>query len=121
MAWTLTPGESITRKRLHDEYGGVRQGGISPSVDTPNVMLFTDPTANAEHGYLEDRWVARDLFEYCGEGQSGHQEIRRYNRSVALHAADGKALRLLQWLERSRHLRRAIRLRSPRAALRRLW
>ncbi|QCW51454.1 hypothetical protein FE634_15450 [Nocardioides dongxiaopingii] len=93
--WDLARGgDPIRRKDLHDKYGGVRQGGISPSSNTPNIFLFADPGANAEHGYIEDRWVAPDLFEYCGEGQSGHQQVVRYNKSVREHVEDGKSLRL---------------------------
>lgn len=93
-AWMLERGEEIRRKNLHDGYGGVRQGGISPSTVSPNILLFTDPAANAAHGYVEDRWVDSRLFEYCGEGQSGHQDLRRYNGSILQHAKSGKSLRL---------------------------
>lgn len=94
--WQVVRGDQLPRKQLHDQYGGVRQGGVSPSTVSSNVLLFTDPKANAAHGYVADRWVATDLFEYCGEGQSGHQEVRRYNLSIANHRAQGKALRLFE-------------------------
>lgn len=93
-AWMLQRDEEIRRKDLHDTYGGVRQGGISPSTVSPNIFLFTDPAANAAHGYVEDRWVNSRLFEYCGEGQSGHQDLGRYNGSILQHAQSGKSLRV---------------------------
>jgi len=92
--WMLQRGEEIRRKALHDKLGGVRQGGISPSTASPNIFLFTDPAANAAHGYVEDRWVGSRHFEYCGEGQSGHQDLRRCNRSILEHAQSGKSLRV---------------------------
>ena len=52
--WTLRPGEAVSRSDVHDRYGGVRQGGISPSSTSPNVLLFTDDAANRQHGYLRD-------------------------------------------------------------------
>ncbi|WP_456824175.1 hypothetical protein [Cellulomonas sp. P5_E12] len=94
--WAIEPGERLPRKQLHDLYGGVRQGGVSPSSTSANVLLFTDAKANADHGYVADRWVRPDLFEYCGEGQSGDQDIRRYNRSIAEHREVGKTLRLFE-------------------------
>lgn len=90
----LAQGAQIARKELHDRWGGVRQGGVSPSGDTPNVFLFTDPAANQAHAYRLDRWVAPDLFEYCGERQRGDQSIVRYNRSVYQARTDGKQLHL---------------------------
>lgn len=96
MDWTLRPGEAVSRSDVHDRYGGVRQGGISPSSTSPNVLLFTDDAANRQHGYLRDHWNGTDLFLYCGEGQVGHQTLTRYNGSVLHHRTDGKALRLFQ-------------------------
>jgi len=96
LEWALQPGEAVARSDVHDRYGGVRQGGISPSSTSPNVLLFTDDAANRQHGYLRDHWDSTDLFLYCGEGQVGHQTLIRYNGSVLHHRADGKALRLFQ-------------------------
>ncbi len=97
-AWTsavnLPRGSQIARKQLHNRWGGVRQGGIAPSTDTPNVFLFTDEKASSAHGYRQDRWVDSQLFEYCGEGQTGDQSIVRYNKSVATAAGDGKEIHL---------------------------
>lgn len=93
--WNLQVGSSILRKDLHDLYGGVREGGISP-VDTksPNIFIFSHPRANAEHGYEPDVWLDEDTFLYCGEGPSGDQQLVRYNKSILKHRESGKTLRV---------------------------
>lgn len=94
MTWELQPGETILRKELHDDYGGKRQGGISPSNSSPNVMVFTDPETGHQHGYL-DRWE-EGLLHYTGEGQTGPQEMSHGNAQILNHAQDGRALRVFQ-------------------------
>jgi hypothetical protein len=94
MVWGLEPGESIRRKDLHDEYGGKRQGGISPSNSTPNVMVFTDPETGHQHGYL-DRWE-EGILHYTGEGQTGPQVLAHGNLQILNHDAAGRALRVFE-------------------------
>lgn len=94
--WSLLEGQKIVRKLLHNTYGGVRQGGISPSSKTKNIFLFTDDASNQAHGYETDHWISTDTFLYCGEGQSGDQTISRYNWSVANHRLHHKSLRLFE-------------------------
>lgn len=94
-SWNLNRGEIQSRKELHKKYGGVRQGGISPSSKSSNIFLFTDDAANKASGYLRNRWISEDLFLYCGEGQGDkNQTLDRYNGSIIRHRQDGKALRL---------------------------
>lgn len=83
------------RKTLHDEYGGGREGGISPSARTPNIFLFTDPPVGRLHGYF-DGWGVDGYFHYSGEGQKGDQRMVRGNRAVRDHLADGRSLRLFR-------------------------
>lgn len=94
--WTLLEGQKVVRKQLHNTYGGVRQGGISPSSKTRNIFLFSDDASNQAHGYETDHWVSSDTFLYCGEGQSGDQSVSRYNWSVANHRLHLKSLRLFE-------------------------
>jgi hypothetical protein len=56
MEWTLEPKATITRVDLHKNYGGSRQGGISPSAQTPNVFIFSDASVGEQYGYF-DRWL----------------------------------------------------------------
>jgi len=93
--WDIPVGATLPRKEVHDRFGGVREGGISP-VDTKsrNIMIFSNPKANAEHGYEPDVWLDDDTFVYCGEGPSGDQEMVRYNKSILQHAEKDKVLRV---------------------------
>lgn len=92
--WTLLRGQSILRARLHDRYSGIRQGGIAPSRKTKNIFLFTDDSSNNEHGYERDYWVDDFTFLYCGDGQTGDQQLSRRNLQVLNHVQDGRKLRL---------------------------
>jgi hypothetical protein len=86
-------GEEIRRRTLHEEYGGRRQGGISPSLAAPVVMLFTDPSRGHQHGYY-DGWDEDGLFNYTGEGQVGDQKMVQGNKTILNHIEDGRKLHL---------------------------
>jgi len=92
--WTLLRGQTILRAKLHDRYSGIRQGGIAPSRKTKNIFLFTDDSSNHEHGYERDYWADDFTFLYCGDGQTGNQELTRRNLQVLNHVRDGRRLRL---------------------------
>lgn len=92
--WTLLRGQTILRRKLHDIYGGIRQGGISPSTRTNNVFLFSDDAANYEHGYERDYWEDDVTFLYCGDGQIGNQTLNGRNGTILNHLTHGRKLRL---------------------------
>lgn len=92
-SWSLLPGESIKRTNLHERFGGGGQGGIAPSAQTPNVLVFSDAESGRRHGYI-DGWQDDGCFHYTGEGQAGDQELARGNRAIANHSADDRALRV---------------------------
>ena len=92
--WTLLRGQSILRKKLHTTYGGIQQGGISPSNTTKNVFIFSDDAANKEHGYERDNWVDDLTFIYCGDGQKGNQALNNRNGTIFNHLNQGRKLRL---------------------------
>ena len=94
-SWTLNPGERIKRKALHDSLGGSRQSGISPSRESPNVFVFTDPGSGEQHGYF-DRWDEDGTFRYSGEGQRGDQQLVKGNAAIRDHVAKGRALRVFR-------------------------
>ncbi len=93
--WSLTPGETILRKDLQDQFGGRRQGGIGPSATSRNVLLFTDSKVGPQHGYV-DSWKPDGCYHYTGEGQRGDQELKSGNAAVLNHKAQGRALRLFE-------------------------
>lgn len=91
--WTLLPGEKIKRTELHQLFGGGRQGGISPSAQTPNVLIFSDLASGKQHGYV-DTWRDDGCFHYVGEGQRGDQQMIKGNRAILESAKKGRALRV---------------------------
>lgn len=91
--WHLQPGEEIRRVELHDRYGGIRQGGISPSVQSKNVLIFTDASTGEQHGY-DDVWESDDRFRYTGQGQTADQVFTKGNKAIRDHLQDGRHLRL---------------------------
>lgn len=90
----LKPGQQIKRSELQDRYGGRRQGGISPSKQTPHVFLFTDPVRGARHGYIYDGKGEGDFYHYTGEGQEGDQRMVQGNRAIRDHREEGRELHL---------------------------
>ncbi|WP_191563203.1 restriction endonuclease [Janibacter melonis] len=96
--WDISMGEVTTRTKVSIDYGGARFGGIQPSGQTPNVLIYSDPTSGAQHGYEFDGWDPYDasVFYYTGEGQVGDQQLTKGNKSILEHAEDGRSLRLFE-------------------------
>lgn len=88
----LMPGEWYTRRQVRERHGGALQGGIVPSREGRNVLLYSDESVADEFGY-EDGWVEDDrgdrLFQYTGTGQVGDQGVRGLNGSVLYHRERG--------------------------------
>ncbi len=94
-------GAEATRAELQALYGGGRQGGILASTKTPNILVFTDPSAGKQHGYNFDGWDPDgSVYNYTGEGQTGDQTLTSGNKSLLNHAREGRALRLFKWTGR---------------------
>jgi hypothetical protein len=91
----LKPGDPIKRVELHEQYGGRRQGGISPSRQTPNVFLITAPTG-AAYGYIYDGPGDDGFYHYTGEGQEGDQMMTQGNRAIRDHVDEGRDLHLFR-------------------------
>src|SRR5436305_6122811 len=89
----LGPGDTITRKELHERWGGRTQGGISPSRSTPNIFIFWSPAVGEQHGYF-DEWRDDGCFYYTGAGQFADQRMRDVNLALLRHAEDGRAVHL---------------------------
>lgn len=92
MPQPLILGEWYTRRQVRERHGGALQGGIVPSREGRNVLLYSDESVADEFGY-EDGWVADDrgdeLFQYTGTGQVGNQGVRGLNGSVLHHRERG--------------------------------
>lgn len=92
-SWELAPGDKIKRSVLQKRLGGSPQGGIGPSRQSPNVFVFSDPSAGEAHGYF-DEWQDDGCFHYTGEGQRGDQVMKAGNAAILRHVEDGRALRV---------------------------
>jgi hypothetical protein len=53
------PNQVYKRKLIHDEYGGNRQSGISPSATNPFIFIFSGKSG-AQYGF-RDLWVSASL------------------------------------------------------------
>ena len=86
-------GAEYKRSLIHDNFGGSRYSGISPSAKSPNIFIFTGKSGQ-QYGY-QDEWDG-DNFLYTGEGQVGDQQMKVGNRALAEHAKMGKSVHLFE-------------------------
>ena len=87
-------GRRYRRSELHDEFGGNRRGGISPSRRQPFIFLFTGKHG-IDFGYY-DGWNDDGTFRYFGEGQVGDMTLIRGNLAIQDHAENAKELHLFE-------------------------
>lgn len=86
------------RSEIHDQYGGNRQGGISPSAKLPYIFIFSGKTGE-QYGY-KDGWDNPNIFSYTGEGQIGDMKFIKGNLALRDHVSKGKRVFLFEY-ERS--------------------
>ena len=88
------PNQLYKRSLIHDEYGGNRQGGISPSAKVPYIFIFSGKSG-AQYGY-RDGWDNYNIFSYTGEGQAGDMQFIRGNLALKEHLNIGKRVFLFE-------------------------
>jgi hypothetical protein len=88
------PNQLYKRSLIHDEYGGNRQGGISPSAKVPYIFIFSGKSG-AQYGY-KDGWDNHNIFSYTGEGQDGDMQFIRGNLALKEHLNTGKRVFLFE-------------------------
>jgi 5-methylcytosine-specific restriction protein A len=88
------PNQLYKRSSLHDEFGGNRQGGISPSAKSPYIFIFSGKSG-AQYGY-QDRWDNENVFTYTGEGQIGDMQFNRGNLALKDHINNNKRVFLFE-------------------------
>jgi hypothetical protein len=91
----LNPGSRLTRKQLHEDWGGRQQGGISPSSKSPNIFIFWEPAVGEKHGYY-DEFRADGCFYYTGKGQFGDQRLSDANLALLNHRQDRRRVHLFR-------------------------
>jgi 5-methylcytosine-specific restriction protein A len=99
MEETFTIGQRYVRSQIHDQYGGGRQSGISPSAQHPYIFIFSGRMGE-RYGY-RDGWSEEEgVFLYTGEGQRGDMTFARGNAAIRDHAERGKDLLLFETHEK---------------------
>lgn len=93
----FTRGKTYRRSKLHDQYGGNRQTGISPLSNHPFILIFSGEQGE-QYGY-KDGWNSDGVFLYTGEGRYGDMEFVRGNKAIRDHLEDGRDLHLFQFME----------------------
>lgn len=88
------PNQLYKRSLIHDEYGGNRQGGISPSAKVPFIFIFSGKSG-AQYGY-SDRWDNPNVYYYSGEGQEGDMKFTKGNLAIKDHLNNGKRIFLFE-------------------------
>jgi 5-methylcytosine-specific restriction protein A len=89
---------------IHNQFGGSRQSGISPSAIVDAIFIFTGESGE-QHGYNDHEELDENgcrIFHYCGEGQVGDMTLSRGNLAICRHSVDGKAIHLFKTLGKSK-------------------
>lgn len=88
------PNQLYKRSLIHDEYGGNRQGGISPSAKVPYIFIFSGKSGT-QYGY-KDGWDNPSIYSYTGEGQEGDMRFIKGNLALKDHLNNGKRVFLFE-------------------------
>lgn len=88
------PYQLYKRSLIHDEFGGNRQGGISPSAKVPFIFIFSGKSGT-QYGY-RDGWDNQNIFSYTGEGQEGDMQFIKGNLALKEHLNRGKRVFLFE-------------------------
>jgi hypothetical protein len=91
-------GKIYRRSQIHDQYGGNRQSGISPSARYPYIFIFTGAEGK-QYGY-KDRWENNNVFSYTGEGQVGDMQLTKGNLALLEHLPKGKNVFLFKYVNK---------------------
>ncbi|MFI9149502.1 hypothetical protein [Streptomyces sp. NPDC053367] len=98
----LAAGAVVTRRELHERFGGTPQGGISPSTTSQMIMVFVaeSPLPHEFTGWGED-----GVFHLTGAGVHGDQEMTRGNLALLRHTDSGRAVHVFHQLPKTAEVR----------------
>lgn len=89
------PNQILTRSAIHDQFGGSRQSGISPSAKFSYIFIFSGHQGKS-HGY-QDGWDNPNVYSYTGEGQDGDMRYVKGNLALRDHRKNGKRVFLFEY------------------------
>ncbi|MGA9466600.1 MAG: hypothetical protein WBV10_03140 [Exiguobacterium marinum] len=82
------------RSSIHDQYGGNRQRGISPSAKHDIIFIFDMKHSSFDYA---NRWDEKEgLYYYNGEGQVGDQTFTSGNKALLRHIESNKDVYLFE-------------------------
>ncbi|RGD59464.1 hypothetical protein DR950_18180 [Kitasatospora xanthocidica] len=95
---SIQPGTTLTRRRVHDLFGGRLQGGISPTKGERILVFIGLPKPGSPAPGLSPDGT----LHYVGEGAKGDQQFTQSNRALLHHKEDGRRVHVFQ--DRGTHL-----------------
>jgi 5-methylcytosine-specific restriction enzyme A len=87
------------RRKLHEQYGGNQQSGISNCPNHSLILIFTG-SSGEQYGY-EDGWDNEGFFRYTGQGQKGDMKFIRGNKALLEHKQNNQKVFLFEETKRS--------------------
>jgi len=87
------------RSDIHDNYGGNRQSGISPSTQSNCIFIFSG-SSGEQYGYF-DEWLTDDVYQYTGAGQTGNMVFKLGNSALRDHKQNNKKVYLFEQSKKS--------------------
>ena len=105
-------GAVLTQKEIEKQFRCSVQGGMCRSLTTNTLVLISKRASNQRNIYV-DEWNG-DILLYTGEGQTGDQELRRQNKTLAESATNGVDLHLFEVFEDTKYTYRGrVKLAGP--------
>ncbi len=89
---SIQPGATLTRRQVHDLFGGRLQGGISPTKGKHILVFIGLP----EPGSPAPGLSPDGTLHYVGEGAKGDQQFTQSNRALLHHKEDGRRVHVFQ-------------------------
>lgn len=106
---TLTSGEKLDDKRLHDIFLCSTQAGMNRSKRTNTLVLVS----NHIKSIYEDKWI-NDVFHYTGMGTEGDQKLASQNKTLYESDKNGIEVHLFEKFKKGEYTYRGIvKLASP--------
>lgn len=87
----LVPGTTLNNTELCEYFGCSPQGGMRRSLKTNTLVIIS----NHVESIYEDKWIGDEL-HYTGMGQTGDQELKSQNKTLAESKTNGVSVHLFE-------------------------
>lgn len=94
---SLEPGTELTRKQIHEIFGGRRQGAISPTRNN-GIFAFLNPRRdnNFDPNLLVNGQDGEGVLHLLGEGNEGDQQFTQSNKALLEHKQTGRPVHIFE-------------------------